>query len=108
MEETTKKEITRLTNIGVFHKHNGSEWAAPTSVQPKKTGDMRVLTDFRQLNKWIKRKPYPLPKITDFLQKLTGFKYATTIYLSMGYYHIPLDEFSPKLCTTILPWGKYQ
>ena len=25
----------------------------------------------------------------------------------MGYYHIPLDEESQKLCTTILPWGKY-
>jgi Reverse transcriptase (RNA-dependent DNA polymerase) len=28
--------------------------------------------------------------------------------LSMGYYHIPLDEESAKLSTTILPWGKYQ
>ena len=51
MEATTKKEIARLTNIGVFHKHNGSEWAAPTFVQPKKTGDMRILTYFRQLNR---------------------------------------------------------
>ena len=25
----------------------------------------------------------------------------------MGYYHIPLDKESQKLCTTILPWGKY-
>ena len=25
----------------------------------------------------------------------------------MGYYHIPLDEASQKLCTMILPWGKY-
>jgi Reverse transcriptase (RNA-dependent DNA polymerase) len=28
--------------------------------------------------------------------------------ISMGYYHIPLDEDSQKLCTTILPWGKYK
>jgi Reverse transcriptase (RNA-dependent DNA polymerase) len=26
----------------------------------------------------------------------------------MGYYHIPLDDESQKLCTTILPWGKYK
>ena len=26
----------------------------------------------------------------------------------MGYYHIPLDEFTQKLCTTVLPWGKYR
>ncbi len=27
----------------------------------------------------------------------------------MGYYHIPLDAYShQRLCTMILPWGKYQ
>jgi hypothetical protein len=60
------------------------------------------------LNAQLKQKPFPLPKILDLLQKLSGFKYATAIDLSMGYYHIPLDEHSQKLCTTILPWGKYQ
>jgi transposase InsO family protein len=107
-EGVTKKEIARLTLIGVLRKCHESEWAAPTFIQPKKTGDVRVLTDFRQLNKYLKRKPFPLPKISDLLQKLQGFTYATAIDLSMGYYHIPLDEFSQKLCTTILPWGKYQ
>ena len=28
--------------------------------------------------------------------------------LSMGYYHILLDEEASKLSTTILPWGKFQ
>jgi hypothetical protein len=41
------------------------------------------------------------------LQKLEQFSYATALDLSMGYYHIPLDKQSQKLCTTILPWGKY-
>jgi hypothetical protein len=107
-EATTRKEIARLTDIGVFKKAHDSEWAAPTFIQPKKTGDVRILTDFRQLNKYIKRKPFPLPKISDLLQKLEGFSYATAIDLSMGYYHVKLDEESSKLCTTILPWGKYQ
>ena len=26
----------------------------------------------------------------------------------MGYYHIELDTISRKLCTIVLPWGKYQ
>ena len=108
LEAVTKKEMTRLTGINVFHKTHESEWAAPTFVQKKKTGDVRILMDFRKLNAVIKRKPFPLPKISDLLQKLSGFKYATAIDLSMGYYHIPLDEESQKLCTTILPWGKYQ
>ena len=108
LEHTTKTEMTRLTGIKVFDKNPDSEWAAPTFVQPKKTGDVRILTDFRRLNAVLKRKPFPLPKISDLLRKLEGFKWATAIDLSMGYYHIPLDKEARKLCTTILPWGKYQ
>ena len=106
-EETTKKEIQRLCDIGVLEKCNDSEWAAPTFIQPKKTGEVRVLTDFCILNKYIRRKPYPLPKISDLLQKLEGFTWATALDLSMGYYHIVLDKKSSYLCTMILPWGKY-
>jgi hypothetical protein len=100
--------MKRLTDKDVFNRSSDAEWAAPTYMQAKKTGDVRILTDFRRLNAQTKRKPFPLPKISDMLRKLSGFKYATAIDLSMGYYHIPLDLEAQKLCTTILPWGKYQ
>ena len=35
------------------------------------------------------------------------FKYKTALNLSMGHYHIPLDEHSQKLGTTILPWENF-
>jgi hypothetical protein len=108
LEATTKTEMKRLTDIDVFNRSSDSEWAAPTFIQAKKTGDVLILTDFRRLNAQIKRKTFPLPKISDLLRKLSGFKYATAIDLSMGYYHIPLDLEAHKLCTTILPRGKYQ
>jgi hypothetical protein len=109
LEATTNTEMKRLTSIDVFNRSSDSEWAAPTFIQAKKTGDVRILKDSRRLNAQIKRKPFPLPKISDLLMKLSGlFKYATAIDLSMGYYHIPLDLEAQKLCTTILPWGKYQ
>jgi hypothetical protein len=108
LEATTKKEMKRLTGIDVFNRSSNSEWAAPTFIQAKKIGDVRILTDFRRLNAQIKRKPFPLPKISDLLRKLSGFKYATAIDLSMGYYHIPLDLEAQKLCTNLLPWCKYQ
>jgi hypothetical protein len=107
-EATTRKEIQQFCDIDVMEKTHESEWAAPSFIQPKKTGDVRVLTDFRKLNAVLKRKPFPLPKISDLLLKLKKFRYATAIDLSMGYYHIPLDEASEELCTTVLPWGKYR
>jgi Reverse transcriptase (RNA-dependent DNA polymerase)/RNase H-like domain found in reverse transcriptase len=103
---TTKKEIDRLIKIGVIQLDHNSEWVAPTFIQPKKTGDVQILTDCRKLNEAIVHKL--LPKISELFQKVQGFTFATAIDLSMGYYHIPLDDASQKLCTMILPWGKYR
>jgi hypothetical protein len=108
LEETTQTEMKRLTYIHVFNRSLDYEWAAPTFIQAKKTVDVHILTYFRRLNAHIKRKSFPLPKISDLLRKLSGLKYATAIDLIMGYYHIPLDLEVQKLCTTIFPWGKYQ
>ena len=89
-------------------KCNDSEWTAPTFIQPKQTGNIRILADFHVLNRDIKRKSYyPLPKISNLLQKLQGFTWATALDLSMGNNHIVLDKESSYLCTLILPWGKY-
>ena len=100
-----KNEIKRLCDIGVLRKINRSEWGAPTFAQPKKNKTIRVLTDFRQLNQQIVRKPYPLPKINNMLQKLEDFRYATSLDLNMGYYHIELSPNSSRICTLVLPWG---
>ena len=107
-ERTLRDEVERLCQVGVLKKVNRSEWGAPTFIIPKKDGTVRFINDFRELNKRIKRKPYPIPKIQDLLMKLEGFQYATSLDLNMGYYHIELSPDSKKLCTIVLPWGKYE
>ena len=107
-EDTFRTEVERLCKVGVLRKVNHSEWAAPTFLIPKKDKTVRFISDFRELNKRIKRKPFPIPKIQDLLLKLEGFKYATSLDLNMGYYHIQLEPASRKLCTIVLPWGKYE
>lgn len=107
-EQTLKMEVDRLVQIGVLKKVNRSQWAAPSFIIPKKDGTVRFINDFRELNKRIKRKPYPIPKIQDMMLKLEGFKWATSLDLNMGYYHIELTPASKELCTLVFPWGKYE
>jgi predicted aspartyl protease len=107
-QQALKTEVDRLVESGVLKKINRSEWAAPTFIIPKKDGSVRFISDFRELNKRIKRKPYPIPKIQDMLLNLEGFKYATSLDLNMGYYHIELSPKSKTLCTIVLPFGKYE
>jgi len=54
------------------------------------------------------RKPYPIPNVQDMLLNLEGFRWATSLDLNMGYYHIRLDPSSKELCTIVLPFGKYE
>jgi hypothetical protein len=68
---------------------------------------VRTKSDFRELNKHIVRKPFPIPKIITTLQELEGFTYVTTLDLKMGYYTIRLDPAASEMCTIIFPWGKY-
>jgi len=93
---------------------NRSEWASPTFIVPKKLNvgqsipSARVVVDFRRVNALIKRYPYPVPKITDLLMSLEGFHLATSLDLIQGYHQIPLDDEARKICTIVLPWGKFE
>ena len=54
------------------------------------------------LNKKLKRKPNPMPNISEILFKLIGFQYFMLLDLNMGYYHIRLTEYRSNLYTIIL------
>ena len=34
--------------------------------------------------------------------------FATSLDLNMGYYHLLLTPNASRLCTVVLPWGKYE
>jgi hypothetical protein len=104
------KEIVRLVDIGVLEEDFPSEWASPSFAIPKKNGTIRVVTDFRKLNLLLKSHPFPIPKIEhrDMIRSMEGFTFAAALDLNMSYYHIKLDADAQKLCTIVLPWGKYK
>ncbi len=106
---TLMKEIDCLILIGVLKWQPSSKWALPSFIILKKDHTVHTISDFRELNKQIVRKPYPIPKISTTLQELEGFTYAATLDLNMdmGYYTIRLDPTAAKMCTIIFPWGKY-
>ena len=106
-KEVFRKEVNRLEDLGVLKRQPASEWASPSFPIPKKNKTVRFLTDFREVNKHIIRTPFPIPKISSVLQEMEGFSYATALDLNMGYYTIRLDPDAQRICTIILPWGKY-
>ena len=68
-EAMFRNDLNRLCKIGVLKKCSDSMWASPTLIIPKKNSTVRFILDFRYVNKCFIRKPYPIPKIADILQK---------------------------------------
>ncbi len=87
-----KRDLQRLCDLGVLELQPLSEWGLPSFITPKpKNNTVQLLSDFREVNKRIVRKPFPLPKISTVFQKIKGFSNAKTLDLNMGYYTIRLD-----------------
>src|SRR5687767_11045789 len=107
-EQKLREEVDRLCQQGILRKINRLEWACPVFTISKPDGSLCSLANLRELNKRIKRHPFPIPRIQDMLQKLEGFMYATSMDLNMGYYHLLLTPNASRLCTVVLPWGKYE
>ena len=83
-KRTLKLEIQHLIKAGVLREINRSQWVAPTSIIPKKDGSVRIISNFRDLNERITRRPCPLPRMQDLLLKLEGSTCGTFLDLTHG------------------------
>ncbi|KAH8307513.1 hypothetical protein KR059_008927 [Drosophila kikkawai] len=70
-----------------------SPHSAPIVLVGKKSGEMRLCVDFRQLNAHSIPDAYPLPRITHILERLRHAKYISTLDLNSGYWQISMAHF---------------
>ena len=103
-----KAELQWLLKIGAIEKATWSEWIVDTFIVAKKDGCVCWITDFRGLNKSLRRKVYPLRKISEIFQRHSGYKFFTKLDVSMQYYTFLLDDASCNLCTFATPFGLYR
>ena len=73
-------------------------------MSSKKDGTIRFLTDFKVSNNFLMRKKHALLLIVNIMVCVEKTAYATTLYLSMGYYTIILSIISRIYCVIALPW----
>ncbi len=85
MQRNYMQKNQHLYSIGVVEKSNDSKWVAPTFIIPKKNGMVHG-TFYITSESWTNKakKTIPISKINDFLVKLEGFHYATSLDLNMG------------------------
>ncbi len=101
-------EIERMVQCGVIEEiTEPTEWCAPMVAVPKKTGQIRICVDLKQLNKAVKREKFVLPTIDDILPKLAHAQVFSLLDAASGFWQLPLDIDCAKLTTFITPFGRY-
>jgi len=71
-----------------YIKPNKSPYGAPVLFIHKKDGTLRMCVDYRALNKATVKNQYPLPRIDDLFDRLSGTKVFRRIDLRSEYYQI--------------------
>ena len=104
-----KKELTRLINLGVITPvDEPTPWVSQMVVTEKKSGELRICMDPRELNKALLREHYTLPTLDDSLHELSNSTVFSKADLSPGYWHIQLDTESSLLTTFQTCFGRYR
>jgi hypothetical protein len=111
--EVFKAEVYCQCDIGALRELSAEEiekreWVSPCFGVPKKNGSIRLVMDFCQINKVLKRKEYPLPTIDELFQDIKGFEFASVVDLNMGYLSIPLTDESKALLTIVTMFGFFE
>ena len=91
-----------------FIQESKSPVGAPILFVPKKDGSLRLYVDYRGLNLIIVKNRYPLPLITEIIDRVTGAKYFSKIDLKDVYYCLRIkagDEWKTAFRTY---YGHYE
>jgi hypothetical protein len=86
------KDMLRLRVI----RRSDSEWNSPAFMVPKPDDTRRFVVNYQQLNVVSKRPAYPLPNMTDILNKLGNARYLTSPEIRSAYWEVPVEESSRK------------
>lgn len=111
-ENEIKTQVKNMLDQDIIRPSN-SPWSSPIWVVPKKLDasgkqKWRLVIDYRKLNEVTVGDSYPLPNITDILDKLGHSQYFTTLDLASGFHQLEVDPNDISKTAFSTPYGHYE
>ena len=107
LKDELKQQVDEMLEHGIV-KPSSSPWASPVLLVKKKNGKYRLCIDYRKLNAQTRKDSYPLPRISDMLEKFKGAKVFSSLDLMKGYYQVEMKKKDREKTAFITEDGLYE
>ena len=88
--EEVEQQIQEMLTQEIIEE-SCSPWMAPAVFVRKKSGEIHLCVDYRELNKKTTKDAYPLPLPDEVQDQLEGAKVFTTLDLQCSYWQMPVN-----------------
>lgn len=106
-QEVLREIVADLLSSDII-RESTSDYSSPVLLVRKKNGEWRMCIDYRKLNSVTIKENYPLTRIDDQVDRLTGAKVFCGLDLKCGYHQLPIAEGSKKYTAFVTPFGEYE
>ena len=96
--EKSKDEIERMESEDIIERvTKPTDWCAGMVPVQKKTDDIRICVDLKNLNKSMRREHYPLQTLEDIVPQLSGSTVSTSLDTASRFWQVPVNQRSREL-----------
>lgn len=106
-KDVVKSKVQSLLDAGVI-RESSSPFASPILLVKKKDGSDRMVVDYRELNANTRPEHYPLPRIDEQVDRLSGAHYFSSLDMASGYHQIIVEPGSVERTAFVTPDGQYE
>ena len=95
--DEVKDHLNHMLDVSAIKPSKWSNaWSNAMVLVQKKDGGLRFCIDSQRLNAQTQNGAFPLPKIHDTIDALSGSKYYMTVNLLSGFWQTPMKESSKQ------------
>jgi hypothetical protein len=106
--EEMQKQIAALLELGYITPSQSPYGAPVLFVKKPRSNELRMVIDYRAINKLSKRNAFPLPRIDDMLDHLAGATTFSLIDLRQAYHQCRLVDSDVPKTAFRTPLGHYE
>jgi hypothetical protein len=107
LKPTMKKELNKLLNAKIIFLVRYTQWVSNLVPVRKKSGEIRLCVDFRNLNRASDKDNYLVPPMEQILQQVSSSEILSLLDGFSGYNQVLMSPPEQLKTTFRIPWGTY-